>query len=110
DLLRQFTGGGGFQFGGGGPSTGRRRGRRSPGRPGDDVRHEVEVPFRTAIEGGEVSLKLVRPGRKAETLSVRIPAGIESGKAIRLRGQGEGSPDGGPPGDLLIMVHVAPHP
>ena len=110
DLLRQFTGGGGFQFGGEQAPTGRRRGRRAPGRPGDDVRHEVEVPFHTAIQGGEVSLKLVRPGRKAETLSVRIPAGIESGKAIRLRGQGEGSLDGGPPGDLLITVLVAPHP
>ena len=108
DLLRQFTGGGGgFGFGGG--PTPRRRGRRTPGAPGADVRHEVEVPFRTAVMGGEASLRLVRPGRKTETINVKIPAGIEDGKTIRLRGQGEGSPNGGPPGDLLITVRVTPH-
>ena len=106
DLLRQFTGGGGVQFGGG---TGRRRGRRTPGQPGADVRHEVEVPFRTAVTGGEVSLRLSRPGRKTETLTLKIPAGIDDGKTIRLRGQGEPSSSDGPAGDLLITVRVAPH-
>src|SRR5688572_17359615 len=110
DLLRQFTGGGGgegFSFGGG--PTPRRRGRRTPGQPGADVRHEVEVPFRTAVMGGEVSLRLLRPGRKTETINVKIPAGIEEGKTIRLRGQGEASQNGGPAGDLLIAVRVTPH-
>jgi DnaJ-class molecular chaperone len=107
DLLRQFTGGGGFEFGG---PTGRRRSRRTPGQPGGDIRHEVEVPFRTAVTGGEVSLRLMRPGRKTETIAVKVPAGIDDGKTIRLRGQGEASPMGGEPGDLLITVRVAPHP
>jgi len=108
DLLKQFTGGGGgFQFGGGG--AGKRRGRRMPAQPGADVQHEVEVPFRTAVTGGEVSLRLQRPRSKAETLTVKIPAGIEDGKTIRLRGQGEESPSDGPPGDLLITVRALPH-
>ncbi len=107
DLLRQFTGGGGgFQFGGGG--GGRRRGRR-PNQPGADVQHQVEVPFRTAVTGGEVNLRLRRPSGKSETLSVKIPAGIDDGKTIRLRGQGEPSPNGGPAGDLLITVRTQPH-
>jgi DnaJ-class molecular chaperone len=67
----------------------------------------VEVPFRTAVTGGEVSLRLVRPGRKAETLAVKIPAGIDDGQTIRLRGQGEPSTTGGPHGDLLITVRIA---
>src|SRR5262245_34183884 len=67
DLLRQFTGGGGgFQFGGAGP-TPRRRSRRAPGQPGADIQHEVEVSFRTAVMGGEVNLRLVRPAQKTET-------------------------------------------
>lgn len=108
DLLKQFTGGGGgFNFGGGG--TGRRRGRKAPAQPGADLQHEVEVPFRTAVTGGEVSLRLKRPGSKAETLTVKIPAGIEDGKTMRLRGQGEPSQQDGPPGDLLITVRVTPH-
>jgi DnaJ-class molecular chaperone len=106
DLLKQFTAGGTFQFGGGG---GRRRGRRPTAQPGADVQHEVEVPFRTAVTGGEVTLRLRRSGSRAETLTVKIPAGIEDGKTIRLRGQGEPSPAEGPAGDLLITVRVAPH-
>jgi DnaJ-class molecular chaperone len=109
ELLRQFTGGGGggFEFGGASP---RRRGRRPAAQPGADVQHEVEIPFRTAVLGGEVSLRIRRNGSKAETLTVKIPAGIEDGKTIRLRGQGEPSPGGGSPGDLLVTVRSMSHP
>jgi len=108
DLLRQFTGGGAGFDPGGGTST-RRRGRRRPAEPGADVRHEVEVPFRTAVTGGEVSLRIQRGGQKSGTISVKIPAGIDDGQTIRLRGQGEASRSDGPAGDLLVTVRVAPH-
>ena len=47
--------------------------------------------------------------RRERTLNVDIPAGIESGVRIRLSGEGEAGPRGGPEGDLYIFVNVADH-
>jgi len=47
--------------------------------------------------------------RKERTLMVDIPAGIESGTRIRLAGEGEAGPRGGPEGDLYIFVDVKKH-
>ncbi len=43
-------------------------------------------------------------------LSVRIPPGVETGSRLKLRGEGEAGRNGGPPGDLYIVVHVREHP
>jgi DnaJ-class molecular chaperone len=113
DLSELFGGGagGGFgdffsQFGGGGP---RARERPTP-RRGADLRHAITIPFTMAVEGGEYRLELSRSGGKRENITVKIPPGIDDGKNIRLRGQGESSPTGGPSGDILLKVNVAPHP
>ncbi len=103
--------GGGFadifsQFAGGGPSPS--AGRRP--RRGAEVRAEVTVPFNTAVTGGEVAVTLYRPSGKVETITVKIPAGIEEGKKMRLSGQGEPARHGGPAGDLILSVRIAPHP
>jgi molecular chaperone DnaJ len=42
-------------------------------------------------------------------IEVRIPAGLEDGTRMRLAGEGEGGSAGAPPGDLYVVVHVAPH-
>ncbi|MBI1364618.1 MAG: molecular chaperone DnaJ [Alphaproteobacteria bacterium] len=47
--------------------------------------------------------------RKERTLAVDIPAGIENGTRIRLSGEGEAGPRGGPEGDLYIFVNVKEH-
>ncbi|MEM0343490.1 MAG: molecular chaperone DnaJ [Thermoplasmata archaeon] len=44
------------------------------------------------------------------TIKVSIPKGADEGMRLRIRGAGEASPDGGPPGDLYIVVHIAEHP
>ncbi len=46
---------------------------------------------------------------KTKTLDVRIPPGVDDGTRIRLTGEGEAGARGGPPGDLYIFLHLAPH-
>ena len=93
-------------------STGPRGRSRSGGRaaPGANVTAEIEIPFQTSVLGGEAQLRVQRGDGRIETIQVKIPAGVEEGKKIRLRGQGESGVNGGPAGDLLIVVRVTPHP
>ncbi|TWT48604.1 DnaJ C-terminal domain-containing protein [Botrimarina hoheduenensis] len=98
-----------FKHFGGGDPRGRSAAGRAPQR-GSDIQHAITVPFATAVLGGSASLALQREGTGTETLSVKIPAGVTDGKKIRLRGQGDPSPNNGASGDLLLTVHVAPHP
>ena len=48
--------------------------------------------------------------RATKKYTVKIPQGIKSGNKIRLKGKGQPSPSGGPPGDLYVKVEVAPSP
>lgn len=47
---------------------------------------------------------------KAQRLGVEVPPGVDNGTRIRLSGKGEAGPQGSPPGDLYIFVHVRQHP
>jgi DnaJ-class molecular chaperone len=99
DIFKQFRGGGG---------GGRRREAASV--RGSDLKHELAVPFATAVLGGQAAISVRRGDGNVETINVKIPAGIEDGKRIRLRGQGEGGVGGGPAGDILVTILVSPHP
>jgi len=48
--------------------------------------------------------------KKQKTLSVKIPPGVDQDDRIRLSGEGEAGINGGPPGDLYVVVHLKPHP
>ncbi|GIW99473.1 MAG: molecular chaperone DnaJ [Pirellulaceae bacterium] len=104
DLFQQFTGGPGAPFG----TAGGKQRRRQPQR-GADLNRQITIPFQIAVSGGEQTLPVDRHGRR-ETISLKIPAGIESGKKLRIRGYGEPGPGGAPAGDLIVTVNVAPHP
>lgn len=106
--LGDLFGGGvdlGDLFGGGGFGGG----RRSRPQKGRDVETSIEIPFNTAAEGGSYGLSLNING-STEHLTIRIPAGIETGKTIRLGGQGSPGVGGGPNGDVLVKIRVSPHP
>jgi len=47
--------------------------------------------------------------KKQKTLAVKIPAGVDEGDRIRLSGEGEAGVNGGPPGDLYVVIHIKPH-
>jgi molecular chaperone DnaJ len=48
--------------------------------------------------------------RAESTITVRVPAGVDDGMRLRISGEGEASAEGGPSGDLYVVLHVAPHP
>ncbi len=103
DILSQVFGRG---FGGFGGARQRGRSARQASSRGEDVSAKLQIDLVDAAKG---ATKRVRLGGGRE-IDVKIPAGIESGKQIRLKGQGRADPMGGPAGDALIEVTVRPHP
>lgn len=84
-------------------------GRSSAGRKGSDVMADLTISFDEAVFGCEKSISLQDPSTgKVSNLSIHIPAGIESGKTVRLKGQGNPGRNGGAAGDVLLNVNVTP--
>ena len=104
---RPGAGGAGFSdifsmFGGGGGGFG---GGRVRVHKGADLSAATTLPFRTAVQGAEIDLTV--DGKPVKT---RIPAGVNDGAKLRLRGKGRPGSGGGENGDLVLTVHVDKHP
>src|SRR3954454_11309990 len=120
DLFGGGGGGGGFETEGAGGfadifkqfSRGRGGGGRlsAPAAKGNDLKHDLTIPFATAVLGGEAALSVQRQDGDVESIRVKIPVGIDDGKKIRLRGQGEPGSGDAPAGDILLTIRVSPHP
>ena len=130
DLFGSFFGG----FGGGG--FGSSAGRRNGPQKGESLRASLTITFEEAAFGCEKEINLNRTEecdskcrgtgkiihspckacggagsvRKQKRIAVTIPAGIDDGQAVSLRGQGNAGKNGGPAGDLIVGVHIQPHP
>lgn len=93
-------------------------GRRPRARPGADQHGSIRISLDDAFAGAQRQVTLDVPvvgadgrvGLQRRQLDLRIPAGIRSGQQLRLAGQGGPGQGGGPSGDLLLSVEVAPHP
>jgi curved DNA-binding protein len=76
---------------------------------GQDLIYELPVTLEELSRTANKIISYQMDGRQ-EQVSVKIPAGIPAGHKLRLRGKGEPSPYGGPPGDLFIQISVLAHP
>ncbi|ARU96098.1 curved DNA-binding protein [Tatumella citrea] len=86
---------------------------------GQDIETEVAVFLEEAQHGETRTVRYSLPvynlfGQVVQeipkTLNVKIPAGVGDGERIRLKGQGVPGSDGGPAGDLYLVIRIAPHP
>jgi curved DNA-binding protein len=84
------------------PGTRRKPAQREP----EAAEAAITIPFLTAVRGGETSIDLQRDDGSVETKLIKIPAGLDSGAKIRLKGQGDPARQI----DLVITVSVEPHP
>ncbi len=105
------------------------------GRRGDDVHAVVELSFAEGVRGASVRLDVQRFSpcsecgasgtkkgsrcaaclgrgvrRVVELVVVAVPAGVDSGAQIRVAGEGNAGPFGGPRGDLIVSTRVGEHP
>jgi len=105
NLFRQFGGMGGGSGGFSGFDPGEIFSRRGKGgrqrraRAPEALEAETAIPFTTAASGGSIGVHI-----GDQELTVKVPAGIEDGKKLRLAGQG---PNGE---DIYIKIHIEPHP
>jgi curved DNA-binding protein len=77
--------------------------------PGADQEAVIELTVEEAYRGTRRSVTLEGGGER-RTLEVTIPAGVTNGQRIRLAGQGGRGTEGARPGDLYLIVRIAPHP
>ncbi|NCW95366.1 MAG: J domain-containing protein [Actinobacteria bacterium] len=96
DVFSNLFGGGGFQ-GGGFPGFGG-FGGFGPQR-GQDLSTTASINFIDSVNGTTVKLNL-----RNESVSVKVPAGIQDGQKLKVKGKGQPSPNGGPAGDLVVTI------
>jgi curved DNA-binding protein len=91
-----------FNFGGG-------RQQAAPAK-GSDLEYEISLTLSDIATGTSKTLSFQDPSGGTESITVKIPKGMISGKKLRLAGRGQPSPSGGPAGDLFIKSKIIDDP
>jgi curved DNA-binding protein len=76
---------------------------------GEDLHYNLSITLEESVSGVEKKLAF-QQDQEVHEISVRIPAGISTGKKLRLAGKGYPGAHGGPAGDLYLNITVLPHP
>ena len=76
---------------------------------GEDLHYNISITLEESVSGVEKKLAL-QQDHEVHEISVKIPAGISTGKKLRLSGKGYAGIQGGPSGDLYLNITVLPHP
>ena len=101
DVFSNLFGGGGGGFPGGFGGFG---GFGGPQR-GADLTTTATIDFIDSIQGSTIKIRV-----GGDPVSVRVPAGIQDGQKLKVKGKGQQSPNGGPAGDLVVSIKIKPHP
>ncbi len=82
--------------------------REAPPQQGQDIEYNLSISLEESASGAEKKIS-IKKGRMHEEIKVKIPAGISTGKKLRIPGKGLQEPSGGMPGDLFLNIQVIPH-
>jgi curved DNA-binding protein len=93
---------------GGGMGGGRQQYANVP-QKGQDAEYNLSITLEESVFGADKKISFQLENR-IEDINVKIPAGISSGKKLRLPGKGLSGYNGGPGGDLYLNINVLPHP
>jgi curved DNA-binding protein len=80
-----------------------------PSQKGEDLHYNLSITLEESVSGAEKKLA-IQQDLEVHEISVRIPAGISTGKKLRLAGKGHPGVHGGPAGDLYLNITILPHP
>ncbi len=107
DIFSSFFGGGGGFGSSSGGFGGFGGGQRGP-QKGANRTQDITISFRDSVHGAEHAVRVADETGSIKTVKIHIPAGIDEGQSVRLRGKGDPGINGGAAGDLLLKVHISP--